>query len=226
MPFRSETEAIREQIRRLEEEASELDLERAALTRALELKSPRRHWVGLLFVTALVALALGWAAGARFCSNRLATELAREELANADERFRHTTAQRACESNNAAMSAELSSCLAQLDAMRRGAPETAPCRCRAGDAQCDCPFDRGAAASALRNVDFHACFVPPRPATFRARMTFEGKGGVVQTAAVDSGDLSEPEKVCVQAALRRVKIPAFGGGAVTVGKSFTLGGLR
>ena len=58
MPFRSETEAIREQIRRLEEEASELDLERAALTCALELKSPRVDGVVYLLVTAVVATVL------------------------------------------------------------------------------------------------------------------------------------------------------------------------
>ena len=224
MPFRSETEAIREQIRRLEEEASELDLERAALTRALELKSPRRHWVGLLFVTALVALALGWAAGARLCANQLAAELALLQRLNATEQFSLRNPQRACESDNAALSAELSSCLAQLN--QRPLPPQEPCRCVGSDPRCECPFDRGAAASALRSVDVHPCFVPPRPATFHARMTFEGKGGVVQTAAFDSGDLSEPEKRCVQAALRRVKVPAFGGGAVTVGKSFTVGGLR
>ena len=226
MPFRSETEAIREQVRRLEEEASELDLERAALTCALELKSPRVDGVVYLLVTAVVATVLGWGAGARRSSQAREEEMAGVERFEKQERDQYASAQRACESNDGATRAELSSCLAQLDSSRRLVPETAPCHCIASDAQCDCPFDRGAAASALRSVDLHRCFVPPRPATFHARLTFEGRSGGVQTAAVDTGDLTEPEKRCVVATLQRVKVPAFGGGAVNVGKSFAVGGLR
>jgi hypothetical protein len=226
VPFRSETEAIREQIRRLEEEARDLDLERTALTGALALKSPRGRWVAFVFATVLVATALGWVVGARLSSERLAAELARLDRSSDDARGRSANAQHACEGNAGALRDELSSCRAQRDWKRRTpAPESAPCRCAAGDPLCKCPFDRGAAASALGSVDVSRCFAPLRSATFHAKLTFEGKSGGIQTVQVDSGDLTELEKRCVVRAIQGAKVPPFAHDAfVLVGKSFTVRG--
>lgn len=82
-------------------------------------------------------------------------------------------------------------------------------------------FDRVAAAAALGEVNLQKC-----RATNAARgsghvtITF-GPSGSVDSALIDKGPWAgTPVGKCMLGAFKKVKIPAFKGGPVTVGKSF------
>jgi predicted Zn finger-like uncharacterized protein len=85
------------------------------------------------------------------------------------------------------------------------------------------PFDRGAAAAALGGVNVASCKKPDGPTgTGHVTVTF-APGGNVTSAVVDSAPFAgTPVGGCVAGKFRSARVPAFSGGNVTVGKSFSL----
>ena len=98
-------------------------------------------------------------------------------------------------------------------------PKPAPAAAAATDA----PFDRGAAAAALGNVNVQSCKKPDGPTgTGRVKVTFAPSGSV-QTAVIDGAPFEgTPVGSCVAGKFRGAHIPAFAGSPVTAGKSFTI----
>jgi predicted Zn finger-like uncharacterized protein len=86
-------------------------------------------------------------------------------------------------------------------------------------------FDGAAVARVLGAVDLRRCGRADAPATAgHARVTLE-PGGAVSDVVVDTPDLAGTATArCVEQALRPVRVPAFAGSAITVGKRFVTGG--
>ena len=85
------------------------------------------------------------------------------------------------------------------------------------------PFDRGAAASALGAVNLQKC---ARPNGVRGaghvKITF-AIDGHVSAAVIDAGSFAgTAEGACIASAFRPIRIPAFCGAPVNVGKAFTI----
>ncbi len=93
----------------------------------------------------------------------------------------------------------------------------------AAPAEASAPFDRGAAAAALGAVNVQSCKKPDGPTgSGHVKVTF-GPSGAVSSATADAPPFAgTPVGGCVAAKFRGVKIPAFSGGSVSVGKSFTI----
>lgn len=85
------------------------------------------------------------------------------------------------------------------------------------------PFDRGAAAAALGGVNVSGCARPGGPVgSGHVKVTFE-PNGYVTIAEVDSPPFGGTGVGgCIVGKFREARIPAFAGGCVTIGKSFTL----
>jgi hypothetical protein len=85
------------------------------------------------------------------------------------------------------------------------------------------PFDRGAAAAALGGVNVQSCKKADGPTgAGHVTVTFSPDGSV-QSAVIDSGPFpGTPVGGCIAGKFRGAHVPAFGGAAVRVGKSFTL----
>jgi hypothetical protein len=83
------------------------------------------------------------------------------------------------------------------------------------------PFDRAAAAAALGAIDVRACAGGPS-GSGHVSVTFEG-GGTVADATIDQPPFAgTPAGACVERVFRGVRVPAFDGPPVKVGKSFAL----
>ncbi len=124
VPFRSETEPLREQIRRVEEHASKLTEEHAALEAQLaaqkEASGVRRTQVALVAVLAVLATSfLGFVAG-DLAADKTATQarLRREQRQN-EERGDVVSAARECAQSRGATEAALGFCDRQRDTARR-----------------------------------------------------------------------------------------------------------
>jgi predicted Zn finger-like uncharacterized protein len=85
------------------------------------------------------------------------------------------------------------------------------------------PFDRGAAAAALGSINVASCKKPDGPTgTGHVTVTFAPNGSVT-SAVVDSAPFAgTPVGGCIAGKFRGARVPAFSGGNVTVGKSFSL----
>ena len=85
------------------------------------------------------------------------------------------------------------------------------------------PFDRGAAAASLGAVNVGACKKGDGPTgSGHVSVTFAPTGSVV-TAVVDGPPFAgTPVGGCVASKYRGARVPAFGGGNVKVGKSFSI----
>jgi predicted Zn finger-like uncharacterized protein len=85
------------------------------------------------------------------------------------------------------------------------------------------PFDRGAAQGALGGVNVQSCKKPDGPTgSGHVKITFAPNGSV-SSAVVDSGPFpGTPVGGCIAGKFRGAHVPAFGGGPVSVGKSFTI----
>ncbi len=84
-------------------------------------------------------------------------------------------------------------------------------------------FDRGAAAAALGGIDIQGCKKPDGPTgPGHLNVTFAPDGSVA-SAVVDQGPFpGTAVGGCIAGKFRAAHVPAFGGAAVRVGKSFTL----
>ena len=93
----------------------------------------------------------------------------------------------------------------------------------AGGGAAGAQFDRGAASAALGGVDIQGCKKPDGPTgPGHVTVTFAPDGSVA-SAVVDQGPYpSTAVGGCVAGKFRAAHVPAFGGAAVRVGKSFTL----
>jgi len=85
------------------------------------------------------------------------------------------------------------------------------------------PFDRGAASGAIGSVNVQSCAKPGGPTgAGHVKITFAPNGSV-SAAVIDSGPFNgTPVGGCIVGKFRGPHIPAFGGGPITVGKSFTI----
>lgn len=85
------------------------------------------------------------------------------------------------------------------------------------------PFDRGAASGALSGVNVQSCKKAGGPTgSGHVKITFAPSGSV-SSAVVDRGPYpGTPVGGCVAGKFRSAHIPAFSGGPVSVGKSFTI----
>jgi predicted Zn finger-like uncharacterized protein len=85
------------------------------------------------------------------------------------------------------------------------------------------PFDRGAAAGALGGVNVQSCKKSDGPTGGgHVTITFAPNGSV-SSAVVDQGPFpGTPVGGCIAGKFRAAHIPAFAGGAVKAGKSFTI----
>jgi hypothetical protein len=121
--------------------------------------------------------------------------------------------------------------------VERAAPTSEPkaCGCLAGDPLCSCPdtadtaapatlpFDRAAAVAALSQIsDAVRRSVRPRDTSFHARIEFLPTGHVGTATLDDPGDVSDLERAQITKHLSSMRIPAFTGSPVTVGKSFEI----
>jgi len=85
------------------------------------------------------------------------------------------------------------------------------------------PFDRGAASGAIGSVNVQSCAKPGGPTGGgHVKITFAPNGSV-SAAVIDSGPFNgTPVGGCIVGKFRGPHVPPFGGGAITVGKSFTI----
>ena len=85
------------------------------------------------------------------------------------------------------------------------------------------PFDRGAAQGALGGVNVQSCKKPDGPTgSGHVKITF-APNGAVSSAVVDGGPFpGTPVGGCIAGKFRGAHVPAFSGGPVSVGKSFTI----
>jgi hypothetical protein len=85
------------------------------------------------------------------------------------------------------------------------------------------PFDRGAAQGALGGVNVQSCKKPDGPTgSGHVKITFAPNGSV-SSAVVDGGPFpGTPVGGCIAGKFRGAHVPAFSGGPVSVGKSFTI----
>ena len=85
------------------------------------------------------------------------------------------------------------------------------------------PFDRGAAAASLGGINVASCKKPDGPTgAGHVKVTF-APNGTVSSAVIDSGPFpGTPVGGCIAGKFRGAHVPAFAGGPVTVGKSFTI----
>ena len=82
------------------------------------------------------------------------------------------------------------------------------------------PFDRGAAAQALSEIDPSVCTTPNGPrGRGHIQITFHPSGNV-QSLRLDQPFMGTSSGACVASLYQTVTIPWFSGGPVTVGKSF------
>jgi hypothetical protein len=131
VPFRSETEPLREQIRRAEEQASELIEERAALEAQLAAhraaSGVRRKQVALAGVLAVMATSfLGFALG-DLAADKAATQARfRREQRQMEESGGAVTATRECAQSRAATESAIGFCDRQRDTARRQLQWTPP----------------------------------------------------------------------------------------------------
>lgn len=108
--------------------------------------------------------------------------------------------------------------------MRKAAGQSCPtAAANTGGGSGSPPFDRGAAAGALGAVNLASCKKADGPTgSGHVKVTFESNG------AVSKVDVDQPPFAgtavggCVAGKFRGAKIPAFSGGSMTVGKSFSL----
>ncbi|MDB4947225.1 MAG: hypothetical protein JWP97_6759 [Labilithrix sp.] len=87
-------------------------------------------------------------------------------------------------------------------------------------------FDRGAASSSLGAVDLRACGASGQVGTGHVTVTFAPTGRVSEVTVDDATFSGTPAGRCVASAFFVAAAPAFSGGPVRVGKSFTLGAAR
>jgi len=82
-------------------------------------------------------------------------------------------------------------------------------------------FDRQAAATAITEINLSKCKATSAAAgDGHVTITF-APAGVAQSAVVDKGPwIGTPVGKCMQKEFKKVKVPAFKGDPVTVGKSF------
>jgi predicted Zn finger-like uncharacterized protein len=85
------------------------------------------------------------------------------------------------------------------------------------------PFDRGAASGAIGSVNVQSCAKPGGPTGGgHVKITFAPNGSV-SAAVIDSGPFpGTPVGGCIVGKFRGPHVPPFSGGAITVGKSFTI----
>lgn len=85
------------------------------------------------------------------------------------------------------------------------------------------PFDRGAASAALGGINVQSCKKADGPTgSGHVKVTFDPSGSV-SSAVVDSGPFpGTPVGGCIAGKFRGAHIPAFSGGPVSVGKSFSI----
>lgn len=103
-----------------------------------------------------------------------------------------------------------------------GCMEGDPLCARVGGAA-NAPFDRGAAATALASIDVAACATPEGPTgTGHVTLTFSPDGRLSTAVAEGAPFARTPVGACVVRKFGGVRVPAYSGGDVTVGKSFTL----
>jgi hypothetical protein len=102
-----------------------------------------------------------------------------------------------------------------------GKPKEAPAETGGGGSTA--PFDRGAAQGALGGVNVQSCKKPDGPTgSGHVKITFAPNGSV-SSAVVDGGPFpGTPVGGCIAGKFRGAHVPAFGGGPVSVGKSFTI----
>jgi hypothetical protein len=84
-------------------------------------------------------------------------------------------------------------------------------------------FDRGAAASALAGVNVQHCGASGQVGTGHVMVGFSPSGRVSEVIVDDANFSGTPAGRCVQTAFFNAVIPAFTGGPVKVGKSFSIG---
>lgn len=103
-----------------------------------------------------------------------------------------------------------------------GKPKEAPAETGGGGGS-TAPFDRGAAAGALGSVNVQACKKPDGPTGGgHVTITFSPNGSV-SSAVVDQGPFPGTSVGgCIAGKFRSAHIPAFAGGSVKAGKSFTI----
>lgn len=86
----------------------------------------------------------------------------------------------------------------------------------------DAPFDRGAAAAALKGVSLDRCRGLAGPSGAGHVVVTFGPSGAADSAVVDAPFAGTERGACVAAMYAAVRVPPFTGSPVRVGKSFVL----
>jgi hypothetical protein len=229
LPFRSDAEQIRENVRRLDEQAAELREEHAALERQVADSRRPRVWAAWLIGGIAVSSLVGYEGGAFQASLRSMAQSSirdREALLDLErERARRVD----CGTRQAALLEDVSACRAKLaDAYVQARPEPvpSPCPCLRGDPLCTCAFDLAVATASFEAARPRArsCFKSSRTTTFHVKVTFAGTG-LTDAATIDTpDDLPADEERCLVTVFRALKIDPFGGPAVTLGKAYAFDG--
>ncbi len=235
-PFRSESEQVKEQLRRAEERVQELLDEKADLERQIAIGRRPRSWAIAVGLTVLLAGTAGFVLaaidGARQRKTLEAELLAKLAIAHKGE------------SSCREMLGDYTACVDELRRARlQLLPSSTPppgCDCVPGDPLCSCldgprrrgpidygpgaaPFDRGAAAAALGSVELGDCGRLEGPTgSGHVTVTFGAEGGV-NSAVIDGAPFAgTPRGGCVAAKFRSARGLPFTGAPVRVGKSFSL----
>ena len=110
-----------------------------------------------------------------------------------------------------------------MDAVKKAGGGDTSAAAPAAQAQSSASFDKGAALAALGSVNVASCKKPDGPTgSGHIKITFAPSGNV-SSAVVDNAPFAgSAVGGCVAGKFRAAHIPAFGGGPVTVGKSFTI----
>jgi hypothetical protein len=85
-------------------------------------------------------------------------------------------------------------------------------------------FDKAAMASALETVELKKCMVPNAPRGNGHVMLTLVPSGEISEAKVDQGPfVGTPVERCISSQYKKVKVPAFSGSPITIGKAFAFG---
>jgi hypothetical protein len=85
-------------------------------------------------------------------------------------------------------------------------------------------FDKAGAAAALESVELRKCLVPNAPRGDGHVMLTIQASGEISEAKVDQGPfVGTPVERCISGQFKKVKVPAFSGASITLGKAFAFG---
>lgn len=220
-PFRSLGEQVRERIRRIDEETEVVSAENARLLADIA-RSTRRVSGSTSLLAFGVAITLaGCGIGTLYADDRADARASERDRVVMKTSGEELAVERACDEARADAAGMLATCKSL--AWRAGGPPSADCQ--AGDPLCEPEpvFDREAAAAALSKIEGQAasCLRPPRSLHVHATVNVATDGTASSAHLDQPADLTLAEQSCISAKLRTLRVPYFGSGPLTIGRTLS-----